>query len=166
MDSVVEVDNPVLQSSLILLPGHSIHSWGSLSLQSVKAVAEQTDSEMVEQSGESFLLPFSCCLPHTAQSLGHSYPALCRARVGRNDVLLGPRPSLPNLRGGLLPFVRLVHRYYSAVRLLRRVHARIVALRLRGPVSTLIEPRRPGDLPVLVHVVSQRAVAEGICEPR
>ena len=37
------------------------------------------------------------------------------------------------------------------------VHARIVALRLRGPVSTLIEPRRPGDLPVLVHVVSQRA---------
>ena len=37
------------------------------------------------------------------------------------------------------------------------VHVRIVALRLRGPVSILVGPRRPGDLPVLVHVVSQRA---------
>ena len=123
----------------------------------LKAVTEQIDSEMVEQSGELFLLPFSCSLPHTAQSLGHSFPALCRARVGRNDVLLGPHPSLPNLRQRLLPFVRLVHGYFGAVRLLRRVHARLVALRLRGPVSILLGPRRPGDLPVLVHVVSQRA---------
>src|SRR6516162_5672172 len=145
MHSAVKIDNSAFQSGLVLLPRHPIHSWSSLSLQGVKAVAEQTDSEMVEQSGEPFLLPFSCCLPHTAQSLGHSFPALCRARVGRNDVLLGPRPSLPNLRGGLLPFVRLVHRYYSAVRLLRRVHARLVAQRLRGPVSILLGPRRPGE---------------------
>src|SRR5215831_7868825 len=94
MDSVVQVDNLGLQSGLVFLPAHPIHSWSSLPLQSVKAVAEQINSEMVEQSGESFLLPLSCCLPHTAQSLGHSFPALCRARVGRNDVLLGPRPSL------------------------------------------------------------------------
>jgi hypothetical protein len=51
----------------------------------------------------------------------------------------------------------LLSAHYAAVRLLRDVHVRIVALRLLGPVSTLIEPRRPGDLPVLVHVVSQRA---------
>ena len=36
-------------------------------------------------------------------SAGHSFPALCRARVGLRDVLLGPRPSLPSLRRGLLP---------------------------------------------------------------
>jgi hypothetical protein len=36
--------------------------------------------------------------------------------------------------------------------------ARIVAFSLRGPVSILVGPRRPGDLPVLVHVVSQRAL--------
>src|SRR3982751_2714822 len=35
-----------------------------------------------------------CCFTHTAQSLGHSFPALRRARVGFHDVLLGPRPSL------------------------------------------------------------------------
>src|SRR4051812_40383954 len=65
---------------------------------------------MMEQSSEAFLLLYLCCLSHTAQSLGHSGPALCRARVGLSDVFLGPRPSLPNLRRRLPFFVRLVHR--------------------------------------------------------
>src|SRR5215813_5749695 len=38
---------------------------------------------MVEQSSESFLLPFPCCLPHTVQSLGHAQPALSwPSRIG------------------------------------------------------------------------------------
>jgi hypothetical protein len=74
-----------------------------------------------------------CCYSHTVQSLGHSVSALCRASVGLNDVLLGPRPFLPRLRRRSLSFVRLVHRYYGAVRLLRSVRVRRVALRLRGP---------------------------------
>ena len=82
---------------------------------------------MVEQGREPFLLPFLCCFSHTIQSLGHSFPTLCRASVGLNDVLLGPRPFLPSLRRRSLFFVRLVHRYYGAVRLLRSVHVRIVA---------------------------------------
>jgi hypothetical protein len=51
-----------------------------------------------------------CCYSHTAQSWEHSSPALCRVGVGLNDVLLGPRPSLPRLRRRSLFFVRLVHR--------------------------------------------------------
>src|SRR5262245_3430014 len=109
MDSAVKISDPAFQSGLVCLPRHAIYARRSLSLESVKAVPEQSDCEMVEQSGEPFLLPFSCCLPYTAQSLGHSFPALCRARVGLTDVLLGPRPSLPNLRRGRFPFVRLVH---------------------------------------------------------
>src|SRR5215813_12131620 len=70
--------------------------------------------------------------------------------------LLGPRPSLPNLRGRQVLVVRLVHRYYGAVRLLLNVHVRRSVYHLRGPVL-IFRPRRPGDLPVLVHVVSQRA---------
>jgi hypothetical protein len=31
-------------------------------------------------------------LPHTAHSLGHAVPALCREHVGLNDVLHGPCP--------------------------------------------------------------------------
>src|ERR1700691_4522507 len=53
---------------------------------------------MMEQSREPFLLPLPCCFSHTAQSLGHSFPALCRVGVGQNDVLLGPHPFLPRLR--------------------------------------------------------------------
>src|ERR1019366_6524622 len=49
-----------------------------------------------------------------------------------------------------------VHRYYDMVRLLQHVHVRIVVYGLRGP-ALAITPRRAGDLPVLVHVVSQRA---------
>ena len=47
----------------------------------------------------------TCCWPHTVQSLGHAFPALCRMHVGWNDVLLSPCPSLPSLRRRLLPFV-------------------------------------------------------------
>ena len=70
-------------------------------------------------------------------------------------VLLGLPPSLRRLRQGLPLFVRLLHRYYAAVRPLQCVHARRSALRLRGPVY--FRSRRPGGLPVLVHVVSRRA---------
>src|SRR5215471_16051212 len=114
---------------------------------------------MVEQSREPFLFPFLCCFSHTIQPLGHSFPALCRASVGLNDVLLGPRPFLPSLRRRSLFFVRLVHRYYGAVRPLRSVRVRIVALRLRGPALFPFGPRHSRGLPVLVHVVSQRAQA-------
>src|SRR5258707_12206982 len=111
---------------------------------------------MVEQSGEPLLLSFPCCLPHTVQSLGHALPALCRVHVRLNDVLLRLCPSLPNLRRRSPLFVRLVHGYYATVRLLQRVHVRRAACGLRGP-ALIITPRRAGDLPVLVHVVSQRA---------
>src|SRR6185312_9570925 len=98
-----------------------------------------------------------CFYSYTAQSLAHSFPALCRVGVGLNDVLLGPRPFLPRLRRRSLLFVRLVHRYYGAVRLLQSVRVRLLALRLRGPASFPCGPRRSRGLPVLVHVVSQRA---------
>src|SRR5262249_19210246 len=112
---------------------------------------------MVEQGREPFLLPFLCCFSHTIQSVAHSFPARCRARVGLNDVLLGPRPFLPSLRRRSLFFVRLVHRYYGAVRLLQSVHVRRVAFGLRGPASLPFGLRRSTGLPVLVQVVSRRA---------
>src|SRR5499425_2172618 len=111
---------------------------------------------MVEQSGEPFLLSFLCYLPHTVQPLGHALPTLCRVHVRLNDVLLRLCPSLPNLRGRLPFLVRPVHRLYDTVRLLRHVHVRLAACSLRRP-ALIIRPRRAGDLPVLVHVVSQRA---------
>ena len=110
---------------------------------------------MVQQRGEPLLLPFPRCLAHTVQSLGHALPALCRGRVWLLDVLLGPRPSLPNLRRPLPPLFGSVHRYYAAVRLLRACAS---GLRLCAFADRPARVRRrTGGLPVLVHVVSQRA---------
>ena len=95
---VVQIGQPTLQPGLILLPRHAIHSRRSFPLQRVKAVPQQIDRQMVEQGGKAFLLPFLRCLSHTAQTMGHSFPALCRARAGMNDVLRGQYPSLPHLR--------------------------------------------------------------------
>src|SRR5580692_10183472 len=44
----------------------------------------------------------------------------------------------------------------GTVRLLQHVHVRRAVCGLRGP-ALIVRPRRAGDLPVLVHVVSQRA---------
>src|SRR5882724_10287556 len=74
------------------------------------------------------------CLPHTVQSLGHAFPALCRGHVRWNDVLLSLCPSLPGLRRRLPFLVRLVHGYYGTVRLLLYVHVRRSVYGLRGPV--------------------------------
>src|SRR5260221_14293830 len=98
---------------------------------------------MVEQSGEPFLLPFSCCLSHTAQSLGHAFPALCRAHVRLNDVPLSLCPSLPSLRRRLPFVVRLVHWYYGTVRLLLYVHVRRAVYGLRGPVLACLADDTP-----------------------
>ena len=67
------------------------------------------------------------------------------------------RPSLPGLRRWFPNLVRPVLRYFAEVRLLPGVHARRSALSLLGPVCDWLSFRRHGGLPVLVHVVSQRA---------
>src|SRR5438552_7255843 len=118
MHPTVPIGESIFQSGFILLPLHAIDSRRRLTLERVKAVTEESDVQMVEQSGEPFLLPFPRCLPHTVQSLGHALPALCRTHVRLNDVLLSLCPSLPSLRGSLRFSVRLVHRYYGTVRLL------------------------------------------------
>src|SRR5262245_31655812 len=119
MHPAMEIDKSILQPGFILLPRDAVYSWRRFPLQGVKAVPKQIHGHMVKQSGETFLLPCFRYFSHTAQSLGHSFPALCRTRVGLNNVLLGPRPSLPTLRRErIFPVVRLVHRYYGVVRLL------------------------------------------------
>src|SRR5947209_8786745 len=77
---------------------------------------------MVEQSGELHPLPFLCCLAHTRQPPGYANLAQCRVRAGWMSVLLDQRPSLLTFRRWLAIFVQAIHRYCSAVRLLKGVH--------------------------------------------
>src|SRR5438552_5546109 len=155
MDTVVQIGEPTFQPRLILAPRYAVHSWSRVLLQRVETLPQQIDSNGMQQSREPLLSPFPRRSAHAAQSLGHPCSALCRWSVGLRVVLLGLLPSLRRLRRGLPLFVRLLHRYYAAVRPLHCVHVRIVARRLRGPVYRF--DRRSGGLPVLVHAVSRRA---------
>ena len=96
------------------------------------------------------------CFTRTVRSRGHadscSESGACAVeRCSPPAAPFPPRPpqKLPSL-------VRSVHRYYGAVRLLQHVHVRRSVYGLRGPAFAYSR-RRAGDLPVLVHVVSQRA---------
>ena len=93
-------------------------------------------------------------LPHTRQPLGHACPARCRVRVRRRGVLLDQRPSLLILRRGCSLIVRMIHRYYAAVRLLGDVHMGRTALAFAHRPANLHRHLR--GLPVLVQEVSRR----------
>src|SRR5260370_30510889 len=157
VNPAVQIDKSILQSGFILLPCDAIYSWGSFPLQGVKAIPEQPDRHMVEQSRELHLLTVPCCVAHTRQPLGHACLALSRVRAGLMSVLLDQRPSLPTLRRRFPAFFRMIHPYCSAVRLLADMHAGRTALAFtRRPVAQLRFKRLRGP-PALVPGVSRRA---------
>jgi len=86
------------------------------------------------------------------------YPALCRERVRLMSVLLDQRSSLLTLRRQSPVFVRVIHRYYTAVRLLEDVHAGSTALAFSRRPMVSFDHRYLRGLPVLVHEVSRRAL--------
>src|SRR5262249_2790094 len=151
VNPAVQIDKPTFQPSLVLLPSDTVHSWRGLTLQRVKAIPEQCDCQMVKQGGELHLLPFPCYPAHTRQPLGHADLALRRVRAELMSVLLDQRPSLLTLRPRFPAFVRMIHRYCSAVRLLEGVHAGRTALAFAHRPVAKVRFRRLRGLPVLVH---------------
>src|SRR5215471_9003980 len=111
---------------------------------------------MVQQSGELQFPVLPCCFAHTLQPAWPAFPARCPARVRLLRVLLGLRPSLHNLRRRSLAFVRLLRRYYAAVRLLAPVHEGLAAHRVLPPAHPTARGRLRG-LSVLAHEVSLHA---------
>src|SRR5450631_407918 len=133
VNPVMKILDAIFNPGFILLPSHAIHSGSSLTLQRVEAVPKQPGRKMVKQSGELLSLPCSRCSAHTRQSLGHTFPALCRWCAGLMSVLLGQRPSLHALRQRFPIIVRALHWYYAAVRPLRDVHVGLLVCSLRPP---------------------------------
>src|SRR5262249_2250193 len=99
--------------------------------------------------------------PHALRIPSHDgHPALRRKCLfGQRGITPAFGYSAPHPSTGgtstLLSNV-LLSTHYGAVRLLLNVHVRRSVYPLRGAVF-VFRPSRPGDLPVLVHVVSQRA---------
>src|SRR5439155_22448373 len=77
------------------------------------------------------------CFAHTLPPAAPASPARCPVRVRLWRVLLGQRPSLHNLRRRFPAFVRLLRRYYAAVRLPAAVHGGLMAHRLLLPARML-----------------------------
>src|SRR5215471_3548805 len=88
---------------------------------------------MVQQSGELQFPVLSCCFAHTLQPAWPAFPARCPAQIRLLRVLLGLWPSLHNLRRRSIAFVRLLRRYYAAVRLPIAVHEGLAAHRVLPP---------------------------------
>jgi len=92
------------------------------------------------------------CWPHIRQPLGHAFPALCRARVGRVNLLLDPRPSLLLLRRRSSVLVR---RFISTMPRSDSSETYIRAVRPKpSPVGLLTAPastRSPGSRAVSIE---------------
>src|SRR6516225_1888770 len=133
MNSPMQVGKPCLQVSSIFFPRHPIHSRRRLFLQAVIARPEQVNAYVVQQSCELELPVLPCCFAHTLQPTWPGFPARSPVQVRLPRVLLGLCPSLRNLRQRFFAFVRLLRRYYGAVRLPIAVHKGRAAHRVLPP---------------------------------
>src|ERR1035437_4555851 len=88
---------------------------------------------MMEQGREPHFPVLLCYFPHTSQPVWPAFPALRPALVRLVRVLLGQRPFLHNLRRRSPALVRLLRRYYAAVRLPAAVHEGLTAHRVLPP---------------------------------
>src|SRR5215469_5488419 len=162
MDSAFQVGEPALQALSILCPSHPVHSGRRLPFQAMVALPQQVSGHMVQQGGELQLPILACRLTHTLQPAWPARPARCLARVRLGRVLLGQRPSLRSLRGRWPVLVRLLRRYYSAVRLPVSVHEGLSASRVLLPARCHVANGRPWGLPVLARGVSPHAWGLGL----
>jgi hypothetical protein len=109
----------------------------------------------VVQQGCELQLPILLrCFSHTLQPAWPAFPARCPVQVWLPRVLLGQRPSRRNL-WRWLAFVRLLRRYYAAVRLPAAMHVGLNAH--RSPTGPSTAHGRLRGLPVLAHGVSLHA---------
>jgi len=93
-------------------------------------------------------------LYYVAYSLERTWrvvPALCPGRVLLSRIALGQPPSLHRLRRRFHGFVRLLPRYYGAVRLVVLVHLGIAPLGLPSRPRHSYFPRQARRLPASVH---------------
>src|ERR1035438_9921483 len=74
------------------------------------------------------------------------------------SVLLDQQPSLLTLRQRCSVFVRMIHRYYAAVRLLGDGHAGRTACAFSRRPTAELGSRHLRGLPVLLYEVSRRAL--------
>src|SRR5258708_24559378 len=110
MNPLVQISEVSVKVCFVGRPRQSIHPGGGIGFEREDRHPQAVDADVVEECSEPLLLPLPCGLPYTLQRLCHALPSLCPVRALLARVPLGPCPSPHRLRGGLLRFVRRVHR--------------------------------------------------------
>src|SRR6516164_7446695 len=118
---------------------------GAESRSSAVTPLQEVGGDVMQQCGEPHTLTLSRRTAHAGKSDRRGPPALCPGRGRLAAVPLGRGPFLHGLRRGRALFVRLLHRSYSLVRLLIRVHAHrsAVAFMSRSGVPLRTRMRSP-----------------------
>src|SRR6516164_5780783 len=118
---------------------------GAESRSSAVTPLQEVGGDVMQQCGEPHTLTLSRRTAHAGKSDRRGVPAQCPGRGGLAAVPLGRGPFLRGLRRGRALFVRLLHRSYSLVRLLIRVHAHrsAVAFMSRSGVPLRTRMRSP-----------------------
>src|SRR6202049_2603580 len=146
MHSIVQVLEFLFEGFSISLPCHTIDSGRSVTREREIAPLQEIGGDVMQQCREPYRLALSRRLAHGCQSVRRGIPAQCPGRGRLNAVPLGRGPSLHDLRRGKALIVRPLHRYYSLVRLLIRVHAHRSAFacmsRSGMPCRTRMRPPR------------------------
>ena len=109
----------------------------------------------MQQCREPYSLASSRRLAHGCQPIRRGIPAQCPGRGCLTAVPLGRGPSLHGLRRGNALIVRPLHRYYSLVRLLIRVHAHRSAFAFMGRSGALPDTDEASQVPCreLLHAL-------------
>ena len=123
MHSLVQVFQFLFERFPIGLPCHAIGPGRSVTRERAIAPLQEIGGDVMQQCREPHSLALSRRSAHGCQPVRRGILAQCPGRGRLTAVPLGRGPSLHGLRRGNALIVRPLHRYYSLVRLLIRVHA-------------------------------------------
>src|SRR5260221_14081637 len=115
MSPAVKIGELAREILAVFLPCHAVYTGRRIPLQPRVGAVKKPGIDMVKERGEPFLPIQPCSCPYTVQSRGHACPARGPARVGSSRVLLGPLPSLHQLRLRSPDAVRRLRSYYGEV---------------------------------------------------
>jgi hypothetical protein len=109
-----------LKGLAVVLPRLTVHTGCGVPLQLEVSKAQSVDPlDVMQKSGELYILVQCCRLSYPFQRTGRIDPALSLGRVLLARIPLGQTPSLHLLRRRCFGFVRRLPRYYGSVRLSR-----------------------------------------------
>src|SRR5215813_13807825 len=143
--AIVQVRQFLFEVFSVALPRHAVDTRCGVPLKREVAPLQEVDSDVMQQCGEPHTLTLSRRSAHSDKPVRRGVPAQCPGRGRLATIPLGRGPSLHGLRRGQALFVRLLHRSYSLVRLLTRVHAHrsAVAFMSRSGVPLRTRVRSP-----------------------